>query len=69
MAGLCCCFSVIGSHGASRFFFRSTYEQYVNEIIVEPFKGKDLSKPDESIDHVSCFGVIYPSKKWNFYYI
>ena len=39
--------------------FRNTYKQYVNEIIVEPFKGKDLSKPDELIDHVSTENKTY----------
>lgn len=44
---------------------RNTYMQYLNEIIIEPFKGKDISNPDELIDHPLNPN---PSSQWSTYF-
>ncbi|XP_046845365.1 TBC1 domain family member 13-like [Xenia sp. Carnegie-2017] len=44
---------------------RNNYEQYVNEFIVEPFKGKDISKADDVIDHPLNPN---PSSYWSVYF-
>lgn len=44
---------------------RNNYKQYVNEIIITPFKGKDISNPDQLIDHPLNPN---PSSQWSTFF-